>query len=119
MDAFFVSSREMCALIALCSAYCVVSTKQPQFLQTSLHLRDRNAIITSKWKGYYDSDWKHKSEWEWLSCRKLPMDQNANCGTILPKMCHFTKHEKSGKISAPVQCQGRFHLNFEEKNWFS
>jgi len=45
------------------------------------------------------------------------MDKYANCGTILPKVCNFTNHEKSGKISAPVQCQARFNLNFEE-NFF-
>ena len=56
----------MCALTALCSVYCVVSTKQPQRLQSCLHLRDRNAIITSKWKGSYDSDCKYCSEWERL-----------------------------------------------------
>jgi len=38
----------------------------------------------------------------------------ANCGIILPKLCNFTNHEKSGKISASVQCQARFPLNFEE-----
>jgi len=47
--------------------------------------------------------------------RKLPMDKCANCGIIIPKVCNFTNHEKSGKISAPVQCQARFNLNFEEK----
>jgi len=50
-----------------------------------------------------------------LSYRKLLMDKYANYGTILPKVCNFTNHEKSGKISAPVQCQARFNLNFEEK----
>jgi len=47
-------------------------------------------------------DRNYWSEWERLSCRKLPMDQYANCGTSLPKVCNFTNHEKSGKISAPV-----------------
>jgi len=42
------------------------------------------------------------------------MDQCENCGTILPKVRNFTNHEKSGKINAPVQCQARFNLNFEE-----
>jgi len=30
----------------------------------------------------------------WLSygCRKLPMDQYANCGTVVPKVCNLTKH---------------------------
>ena len=36
----------MCALTALCSVYCVVSSKQSQRLQTGLRLRDRNAIIS-------------------------------------------------------------------------
>jgi len=45
--------------------------------------------------------------------QKLPMDQYANCGTILPKVCNFTNHEKSGKINAPGQCQARSN-NFEE-----
>ena len=79
----------MCALTVLCSAYCVVSIKQSQRLQTGLCLCDWNAIITSKWKGSYDSDRKYRSEWERLSCMKLPMDQYANCGTILPKWHHF------------------------------
>jgi len=43
------------------------------------------------------------------------VDQDANCRTVVPKVCNFTKHEKSGKISASVQCQARFNLNFEEK----
>jgi len=51
-----------------------------------------------------------RSEWERLSCRKLPIDHYANCGPAEPKVCH----EKSGKISAPVQCQARFNSNFEE-----
>jgi len=42
------------------------------------------------------------------------MDQHANCGTILSKMCNFTNHEKSGKISAPVKCQARFNLNLKK-----
>ena len=46
----FSYSLEMGAVTALCSAYCVVSTKQSQHLQTGLRFRDRNAIITSKWK---------------------------------------------------------------------
>jgi len=35
----------------------------------------------------------------WLSygCRKLPMDQCANCRTIVPKVCNRTNHEKSEK----------------------
>ena len=74
-------------------------------LQTGLRLRDRNAIIATKWKRSYDSDRKSSSEWERFSCRKLPMDQYANCGTNLPKVCNFTNHEMSGKINAPVQCK--------------
>jgi len=55
----------------------------------------------------------------WLSygCRKLPTDQYANCCTIVRRVCNFTNHEKSRKISASVQCQARFNLNFEEKNF--
>jgi len=45
----------MCALTALCSVCCVVSTEQPQRLQAGLRLRDRNAIITSKWKQWRSS----------------------------------------------------------------
>jgi len=35
----------------------------------------------------------------WLSygCRKLPMDQYANCRTIVSKVCNLTNHEKSVK----------------------
>ena len=47
------------------------------------------------------------------------MDKYANCGTILPKVCNLTNHEKSGDISAPVQCQARINLRFEEKIWYS
>jgi len=54
-----------------------------------------------------------RSEWERLLCRKLPMDQYANYGTIVPSVCNFINHEKSGKISTPIQCQARFNLNFE------
>ena len=57
---------------------------------------------------------KYKSEWERLSCRKVPMNRYANRDIILPKLCKFTNHEKSKKISAPVQCQARFNLNFED-----
>jgi len=39
---------DMCALTALCSVYCVLSTKQTQRLLIGLRLRDRSAIITSK-----------------------------------------------------------------------
>ena len=103
-----------------CTMQCLLCCKHQtvsQRLQTGLRLRDRNAITTSKWKGSYDSDRKHRSEWERVSCRKLPKDQYANCGTTIPKMCNFTNHEKSGKISAPVQCHARFNLNFKE-NFF-
>jgi len=55
-----------------------------------------------------------RSEWERLPCRKLPMDQYANCDTIVPKVCNFTKHGKSEKIGGPVQCQARLNPNFEE-----
>ena len=102
----------MCTLI-------VVSTKQSQRLQTGLCVRNRNAITMSKWKGFYHSDRKDRSEYERLSCRKLPKNQHANCGTILPKVCNFINHEKSGKIRSSVQCQERFNLKFKEKNcWF-
>jgi len=35
----------------------------------------------------------------WLphGCRKLPMDQCANCGTMLSKACNLTNHKKSEK----------------------
>jgi len=56
-----------------------------------------------------------RSEWERLLCRKLPIDQYANCGPTVPKVCNCTNHEKSWKISTPVQCQARFTSNFEEK----
>jgi len=110
----------MCTLTALCSVYCVVSTKQTQRLQTGLRLRDRNAILTSKWSERALTSLivsTGRSAWERLSRRKLPMVQYANCGTIVRKVCNFTNHEKSGKISAPVQCQARFKPNFEE-NFF-
>jgi len=52
----------MCALTALCGVCCVLSTKQSQRLETAgLRLRDRNAIIRSKWMGSYDSDRKYRS----------------------------------------------------------
>jgi len=95
----------MCALTALCSVYCVVSIKQTQRLQTGLCLCDRNAIITSKWKGCYDFDRKYRSEWERLLCRKLLVDQYTNSGTISAKLCNFTNHEKTGKISVPVSAK--------------
>jgi len=41
----------MCALTALCSVYCVASTKQAQRLQTGLRLCDRNATVTSGFGG--------------------------------------------------------------------
>jgi len=35
----------------------------------------------------------------WLSygCRNLPMDQYANCRTIVPKVCNLINHEKPEK----------------------
>jgi len=45
------------------------------------------------------------------------MEHNANYRTVVPKVCNFTNHEKSRKISAPVQCQAGFNLNFED-NFF-
>jgi len=103
----------MCALTALWSVYCVISTKKSHHLQTGLHLRNRNAIKMSKWKGSYDSDWS-----EWVNAtdfrEELPMDQHAKCGN---NVWNLTNHEKSGKISAPVQCQARFNVTFEENNF--
>jgi len=105
----------MCALTALCSVCCVVSTKHTQRLQAAgLRLRNRNRLGRSGRAPMILIVSKYRSEWERLSCRKLPMDQYANCGTILPKMWNFTKHEKSEKISAPTQCEARFNLNFEK-----
>ena len=56
----------MRALITLCSVYCVVCTKQSQRSLTGLRLCNRNAIITSMWKGTYDSDRNYRREWERL-----------------------------------------------------
>ena len=110
----------MCALTAVWSVYCLVSiTKQSQPLQIGLRLRERNAIITSKWKGSYDSDRKCRSEWERLSCRKLPMDQHVNCSSILPKVSNFINHENQGRSNAPVQFQARFNRNFEKNSFLT
>jgi len=38
-------------------------------------------------------DGSESSRW----IRKLPMDQNTNCRTVLPKVRKLTKHEKSEK----------------------
>jgi len=43
-----------------------------------------------------------------LICKLLP---------YFTQSAQFTNHEKSGTISAPVQCQARFNRNFEE-NFF-
>jgi len=59
----FAWSLEMCALTALRSVWCFISTKQSQHLQTSLRLHDRNAIITSKWKDSCECG--HKVQ-EWM-----------------------------------------------------
>ena len=89
-------------MCALCSVYCVESTKQAQRLQTHLCLHDINATMMSKkWNGSYDSGPKYRGEWRWLShgCRKVSMDQYANCGTVVPKVCNLTVtyNEKSEK----------------------
>ena len=60
----------------------------------------------------------------WLSygCRKPPMDQYANYGTIVPKVCNLTNHANSEKHQhwAPVQCQARLNINFEKNFlWYS
>jgi len=115
---FYVITGNVCTH---CSLYCV-STKQAQRLQTGLRLRDRNATMTSKWKGSYDSGRKYRSEWKmtFVWVQKVPIDLYANCLHYLRRVCNFTNHEKSRKISAPVQCQARFNLNFEEKNfWYA
>jgi len=83
----------MCALTALCSVCCVVSTKHTQRLQAAgLRLHNRNVILRSKWKSSYDSDHKYRSGWERLSCRKLPMDQYCKLWHHFPKVCNFTNH---------------------------
>jgi len=51
-------------------------------------------------------------------CRKLTMDQCANCGTLVPKVCNFTvtiyeKPETSDQWWAPAQGQARLNVNFE------
>jgi len=40
---------------------------------------------------------KYKINWERLSCRKLPMNQYANCGTNVPKVCNLANHAKADK----------------------
>jgi len=52
----------MCALTALCSIYYVVRTEQSQRLRTGLRFCDRNAIMTSNWKGSYGIDRKYRQE---------------------------------------------------------
>jgi len=42
---------------------------------------------------------KYRSEWERLSCRKLPMDQYANCGTNVPNNVQSHKSFKVKKAS--------------------
>jgi len=53
---------------------------------------------------------------KWLSyeCRKLPMDQYANCGTIVSKVCNLTNHEKSKKHQVWVPMQSQARLSFVE-----
>jgi len=46
------------------------------------------------------------------------IDQYANCCTIVPKVCNFTNHEKSKKISAPEQCNAKQDLILISKNFF-
>ena len=56
-------------MCALCSVYCVASTKpvQSQRLPAGLRLHDINVTMMSKkWKGSYDSGPKYRSEWRWL-----------------------------------------------------
>jgi len=61
---------------------------------------------------------KNISEWRRLSywCRNLPVDQYANCGTIVPKVCNLPNHGNSEKHQywAPVQGQARLNLSFGE-----
>jgi len=43
----------------------------------------------------------HKGEWRLLShgCRKVPMDQYANCFTIVNKVCNLTVTNHDGEAS--------------------
>ena len=80
-------------------------------------LRDRNAIITSKWMCPYDSDRKYRSEWERLFVQK------AADGSVCKLLHHFTqsvqfhKPWKVRKISAPVQCH--YLILISKKFWYS
>ena len=106
--------------------YCVVCIGLKALSRLSARrlvcLLDINATMMSKkWKGSYDSVPKYSGDWKWLShgCRKVTMDQYANCSTIASKVCNLTvtNHEKSEKHQswASIQCQNRLNLNFEKK----
>jgi len=51
-------------MCALCSVYCVESTKQARRLQTGLCLHNIKATMMSKkYKGSYDAGPKYRGEW--------------------------------------------------------
>jgi len=82
----------------------VESTNQAQRLPTDLCLHDINVtMMLKKWKGSGDSGPKYRVSGDdfriGADCRKVPMDQCANCGTTVPTVCNLTvtNHEKSEK----------------------
>jgi len=47
------------------------------------------------------------------------MDQSANCGAIVPKVCNFMNHGKTEKHQERVPVQGRARLNLNLRKFSS
>ena len=102
-------------MCVLCRVYCAESITQAQRLQTRLCLHDINAtMVSKKWKGSYDSGPKYRGKWRWLShgCKKVLIDQHANCGIFL--LIHMFVCDKG---RAMPQVKFGFFLAFNQFVW--
>jgi len=57
----------------------------------------------------------------WLSygCRKLPIDQHANCCTIVRRVCNFTNHESQGRSVLQYNAKQDLILISKKKFWYA
>jgi len=76
------------------------------------------AMLSNKWKAYYDSNLKYSSKWEetfvWVQ-KAADGSEAAYCKlchcNILPKISNLSNHEKSKKHKQRTPLQGQTRLN--------